>query len=86
MNATFEHCGNRLRLTRFVTLLALVSVILMAGCHSHAVARVAAASTPVGSSQAVPALPNPPEAMEPVQPFDEKPVTTMETVGASNKD
>jgi hypothetical protein len=88
MNSTFEHSGNGLRLTGLVTLLALVSAVSLVGCHSHSAARGAATSTspPIEASQTAPASPNPLEGMEPVQPFDQTRVTTMETVGASDKD
>lgn len=86
MNTTFEPSGNELRLTGLVTLLALVSAISMAGCQLHAVAQTASSSAPVEAAQVVASLPNPLEGMEPIQPFDEKLVTTMETVGASDKD
>lgn len=99
MNSNLEPSVSAMRLTGLVTLLTLVSAVAVAGCHSNAVARLGAAAAPIKTSQAAPApalvsppsptataLPNPLLGMEPVPPFDEKLVTPMETVGASDKD
>ena len=73
-----------LRLTGFVTLLALASAISVAGCHSHDLARGSAAPTALTPEETVAA--NPMAGMVPVQPIDDRPVTPMETVGASKDD
>ncbi|MBC7731868.1 MAG: hypothetical protein H7306_08210 [Bacteriovorax sp.] len=99
MNSSLESSASGMRLTGLVTLLALVSAVAVAGCHSNAVARLGATTAPIKTSQAAPApalvsppspmaatLPNPLLGMEPVLPFDEKQVTPMETVGAPDKD
>lgn len=100
MNSNLQPSVSGMRLTGLVTLLALVSAVAVAGCHSNAVARLGATAAAIKTSQVAPApAPVPPEpsptaaaftnplqGMEPVLPFDEKGVTPMETVGASDKD
>jgi len=69
------------RATVLVTLLALACA-LMTGCHSRAVAKESAKVEPAGQPVNV----NPLVGLTPTPPLDERPITTMETVGASQRD
>ena len=86
MKMNLEPEVNGMRITGLATLLALVSAISVAGCHSHAAASqpgvtTAAAPSPV---QAVGA--NPMARLSPAPPFDETLITPRETVGAAEVD
>jgi len=93
MNKYPVQLTNGKRLTGLVALLAVASAISVAGCHAHAVAQDASELMPLAATSA-PSAPSAPETavattfvgMEPTQPFDEKFVTPMETVGASGRD
>ena len=81
MNTTHGLLRGGLWLTYLVMLLALLCATLT-GCHSHAATKMSTTATP----PAVIGDANPLAAMVPGQPFDERPITPMETVGASKDD
>ena len=81
MTTTLNSFSDGLRLTILVTLLALVCAFVNA-CHPYAVAK----TSPNVERTAPTVDANPLAGMEPVLPIDERPITTMETVGASARD
>ena len=81
MTTRLLNARNGLRRTTLGTLLVLLCAIV-AACHADASARANANPKKPPENVNVNAL----AGMEPVQPFDEKLVTPMETVGASPKD
>jgi hypothetical protein len=81
MNTTHGLLRGGLWLTYLVMLLALLCASLT-GCHSRAAVMISATAMPpvvTGNS-------NPLAGMTPAQPIDERPITPMETVGASGTD
>ena len=81
MNTTHGLLRGGLWLTNLVMLLALLCASLT-GCHSHAAVKMSAtAKSPPVIGDA-----NPSAGMEPVHPIDDRPITPMETVGASRDD
>jgi hypothetical protein len=84
MNSTLEPLRNGTRLTGLVALLAFASAISIAGCHAHAVGQGASELMSIAvTSASEPVVTNTFVGVVPVHPFDERPVTPVETAGAS---
>jgi hypothetical protein len=86
MKIALEPKESGMRITGLATLLALVSAISVAGCHSHAAASQPAMIT----STTPPPVPtvgaNPLAGLSPSPPYDETLITPTETVGAARVD